>query len=64
MKLKVMVVDPPEGWKYGFPKRVSNDESPNEEWFLENGYPQYLIDQGMLNYCRMWYEEVKENESL
>lgn len=54
-----MVVDPPSGWMYGFPKVVENNETPNEEWFLKNGYPQELIDQGCLKHCRVWYE--KEN---
>lgn len=50
------IVDPPSGWKYGFPKIIPDDlPKENEEaWFVENGYPQALIDQGMLKYCRSW----------
>jgi hypothetical protein len=50
-------VDPPEGWKYGFPK-VMPDEVFNgsrkdfEVWMVAQGYPQELIKQGMLRYCR------------
>lgn len=60
--MKVMIVDPPSGWMYGFPKRVENYDSPNDEWFLANGYPQELIDQGMLQYCRFWFEESNDQE--
>lgn len=53
------MIDPPVGSKYGFPKEIPetvNDENI-VEWFIEQGYPQTLIDQGMLDYCRMWIEE-------
>lgn len=53
------MIDPPEGWKFGFPKEIPetvNDDNI-DQWFLEQGYPQTLIDQGMLDYCRMWIEE-------
>lgn len=34
--------------------------TPNERirWFKQNGYPQELIDQGMLQYVRYWEQEV------
>lgn len=59
------IVDPPSGWMYGFPKEFtfqSNTKNTRayegelHEWFLEQGYPQKLIDQGMLNHCRYWME--------
>lgn len=51
----MLIVDPPEGWKYGFPRPYTKrpDES-EEEWFLRKGYPQKLIDLGMLRHCRFW----------
>ena len=58
--MKIMVIDPPEGWKYGFPKPYPIHllgSWPHDSWFLENGYPQRLIDQGMLKYCRRWEAE-------
>jgi hypothetical protein len=68
--MKVTYVDPPSGWKYGFPKiddfiaPVGADEETvkkaSDAWFLSNGYPQHLIDEGMLKYCRYWEKEVKE----
>ena len=53
---RVLIVDPPEGWMYGFPKinDWKSEEETREEWFLRNGYPQRLINQGMLKYCRFW----------
>lgn len=46
------LVDPPEGWKYGFPKPAPEGVDPAEfeknenmnKWLVENGYPQALID--------------------
>jgi hypothetical protein len=58
--MKRMIVDPPSGWKYGFPKVVENDESPTDEWFVANGYPQSEIDKGMLRHIRFWYEEEED----
>jgi hypothetical protein len=61
----MMYVDPPSGWMYGFPKiiplRILLEEN-NEgraKWFLDQGYPQALIDDGMLSHCRYW----RHNES-
>lgn len=66
--VKYLVVDPPEGWKYGFPKiwdfKPSHPNLPGEnyeqeykEWFLDHGYPQKLVSQGMLEHCRYWESE-------
>ncbi len=58
-----MIVDPPSGWKYGFPKKAPDHlfklDFDTNKWFRENGYPQSEIDQGMLNHCRYWFEEEK-----
>lgn len=60
---KITYVDPPSGWKYGFPKPVPDPRPKDmESWFLSEGYPKELIDQGMLKYCRGWTEGVDENE--
>ena len=50
------VVDPPSGWMYGFPKAFDHDPNVEtvEEWYVRNGYPQQLIDQGMLRHVRYW----------
>ena len=62
MTLFVQVVDPPSGWMYGFPKPMPAISSPKKriKWFLDQGYPQALIDQGMLNHCRMWTQEIED----
>jgi len=54
---KGWVIDPPTGWKYGFPKKVMETCTNLETWLLENGYPQFEIDAGMANYLRMWNDE-------
>lgn len=55
---KVTFIDPPNGWKYGFPKILSIEDSLNiREFLLKHGYPENRIDFA-LKYCRMWEEEV------
>jgi len=56
------MIDPPEGWKYGFPKELPETVNRNNlvQWFLDQGYPQELIDQGMLEHYRMWICEENE----
>lgn len=53
----IKMVDPPSGWKYGFPKPMPELKTEEEkiQWFLDNGYPKELINQGMLEYCRYFY---------
>jgi hypothetical protein len=50
------MIDPPSGWKYGFPKPF--DPKPGQgmlEWLAANGYPQQEIDswQGKVP-CSIW----------
>lgn len=52
-------IDPPEGWKYGFPKKLPK-KSPKDimQWLIKKGYPEYKIkDYGEYFYCRSWEEE-------
>ena len=40
------MIDPPSGWKYGFPKPF--DPKPGqstEDWLVENGYPPEEVAQ-------------------
>jgi hypothetical protein len=39
-------VDPPSGWKYGFPKKVEQDINFDslEQWLINNGYPEPIED--------------------
>ncbi len=58
---KRLIIDPPAGWRYGFPKPYDNpDNKPLEEWLLDNGYPQKEIDNAGAKYCRYW-EDDNEN---
>jgi hypothetical protein len=62
---KVLMVDPPSGWKYGFPKPIPTDVTDRLKWFVENGYPQHEIDAcGDHFYCRYWEEEVDEIQTI
>jgi hypothetical protein len=63
-KVKVTYIDPPSGWKYGFPKILPEEaQGRNLEWLIEQGYPQWEIDK-MPNsfYCNYWQEEIEEEE--
>jgi hypothetical protein len=56
-------VVPPEGSRYGFPRAfsfkasgpgISKSKAKSEfaAWFRAHGYPQKLMDEGMLDHCR------------
>lgn len=49
-------IDPPSGWKYGFPKVLPDDVKDIRTWLIENGYPEKDVDFA-LNHCRQWIEE-------
>lgn len=53
---KKTMIDPPSGWKYGFPKVIPLEYlNRTLEWLVENGYPQKEIDScGKHFYCRYW----------
>ena len=59
--MKVMMCDPPSGWKYGFPKPMPRQfETPKEyfDWLVSEGYPQSEIDSyGDHFYSRYWEQE-------
>jgi len=41
-------VDPPSGWKYGFPRLYHPDtDGPMKAWLVKNGYPKALADQSL-----------------
>lgn len=64
MTKKVTYIDPPSGWKYGFPKILPEEVDGSVlEWLVENGYPRFEIDKmGNHFYCRYWEEELEEDE--
>ena len=52
------MIDPPSGWKYGFPKDIPEDVVDTLKWLVENGYPQEEIDKFDDQFsCRRWEEE-------
>lgn len=56
---KILVIDPPSGWKYGFPKPVPKDHHKAEvlsAWLIEQGYPEKDIEVA-LKYSRYWEQE-------
>lgn len=62
-------IDPPSGWKYGFPKVFDADKDGNmRKWLVANGYPQEEIeDLGEHFYVRQWLtdeEELKDKSCL
>lgn len=60
--MKVHMIDPPSGWKYGFPKAVPSP-TPKDmmAWLVSEGYPQNEIDKmGDHFYCRHWEEDDHE----
>lgn len=57
--MKVMMCDPPSGWKYGFPKPIPEEVKDVKAWLVSEGYPQAMIDSMPKHfYCRYWEEEI------
>ena len=55
----VWYIDPPSGWRYGFPKALP-EPKPTEtlKWLVENGYPQSEIDRMGDHFdCGYWEEK-------
>lgn len=63
---KVLMCDPPSGWKYGFPKPVPADLNNTFKnnflaWLVSEGYPQSEITSyGDHFYCRYYETEVDD----
>ena len=59
---KALMIDPPSGWRYGFPRPVPEDffsEGFNfVDWLIECGYPAADVPLA-INYSRYW--EVKND---
>jgi hypothetical protein len=56
-KPKRKMIDPPSGWKYGFPKEIPEHVDNTRQWLLDNGYPQHEIDAcGDSFFVRGWWE--------
>ena len=62
----MIMIDPPSGWRYGFPKEFTREENQSvEEWLLANGYPQEEINAcGEYFYCRYWEVDAIANSNI
>jgi len=69
--MKVTMIDPDGGWRYGFPKPVHEEyhtlglDFDFYGWLVSEGYPQKQIDYWLnssLGYvpCRMWEQEIDD----
>lgn len=57
-------VDPPSGWKYGFPK-IWDGEGNMTEWLLDEGYPQKEIDScGDYFFVRQWPVDQDDEDNI
>lgn len=40
---KLILIDPPSGWRYGFPKAITQEQYKDitnlKQWCIDNGYP-------------------------
>lgn len=55
---RVQIMDPPSGWKYGFPKELPDDMS-YEQLLRDSGYPEKDLHLAF-KYSRQWFEEVDD----
>jgi hypothetical protein len=61
----VKMIDPPSGWKYGFPKPIPENITDLDSWLIENGYPKEIIDElGEYFFCRYWNVEDSEQSKI
>lgn len=59
MSAQKIWVDPPSGWKYGFP-RIYDPKSDGDvmEWIIKCGYPRKEVESyGEHFYTRQWYAD-------
>ena len=60
----VKMIDPPDGWRFGFPKVIPEGIEDVEMWLIFNGYPNTEVIKWakQLSHvpCRYWYAEVEE----
>ena len=53
----IKIIDPPSGWRYGFPKPIPEDIKDIKQWLIDNGYPEKEIENmGDDFWYRCWYE--------
>lgn len=58
----MLIIDPPSGWEYGFPKPIPEERLKDvTTWLVEQGYPQKIIDDFGENFCYRCWEKIDEN---
>lgn len=68
--MKVLLVDPDGGWRYGFPKPVPEefytlgDDFDFQAWLVSEGYPKHMVDYWLNSSfghvpCRFWEKETE-----
>ena len=64
IKSNLIWVDPPEGWKYGFPAIYDpNADGQLSKWIVKRGYPISLIQEyGDVWSVRCWPVEQPKGE--
>lgn len=64
---RVLMCDPPEGWKYGFPKPVPQEHQNADfsifDWLVSEGYPKEKIHPTKFP-CRYWEEYLDDQNNL
>lgn len=64
---KVLIIDPPSGWMYGFPKPVHEefhtlgDDFDLRRWLVSEGYPKKDVELA-IKYSRYWEADVQESK--
>lgn len=58
------IIDPPGGWKYGFPKPIPEERrNDTTNWLIEQGYPKELISEyGEYFFCRYWQDDSHKEQ--
>ena len=56
------LIDPPSGWKYGFPKELPENVTDLRQWLINNGYPESQVDFGM-KYCSCYRDWETDRKS-
>lgn len=52
----MLIVDPPGGWRYGFPLPYAPDEGESlRDWLVRMGYPEQEADFAA-KHCRWWQQ--------
>lgn len=52
----IRMIDPPSGWRYGFPKQLPENVKDLRQWLIDEGYPEKDVDFAM-KHCRYWEQD-------